>query len=129
MQTALDNTDRDNDIMQYVIAARPDNSLYIRRYSPVKSDGIAGPYDTKTLALVNLPAAKNRHLLSLHDKDLPTLVYIQDASVVDPDTGHKCTVHIYKHPTSGALIGIDESFPADKINSPYTSGVLRLPED
>ena len=47
------------------------------------------------------------------------VVHIKDIEVTDPDSGLPVDVSIYKDKISGAMFGIDSSFPDDRIHSPY----------
>jgi len=46
-------------------------------------------------------------------------IHIKDIQVTDPDSGQPVDVSIYKDKLSGAMFGIDSSFPEDRIHSPY----------
>lgn len=57
------------------------------------------------------------------------LTHIRTVEVVDPDTNNYVEVSIYKDDVSGAMIGVDSSWPRATINNPYNEGTLEIPEE
>ena len=59
-------------------------------------------------------------------------VYVQDISVIDPDSGRPVTLELWKDPESGGMFAIDESFVdqvEEVIVSPFnTKHFLHLSE-
>ena len=58
------------------------------------------------------------------------LTYVLHITVIDPDTQNSVDVEIFKDSESGAMVGIDNSWPREYIYSPYNKhSRLELPED
>lgn len=60
--------------------------------------------------------------------------FVQEVSVVDPDSGLPVEVAIYKLESNGAMFGVDSSYilglsEDDPVNCPFTGDLIELVEE